>query len=511
MTPPAGGATDGRGRPRTIASGTLLRNALINLGGQVAPLVVAVVTIPLFIQGLGTERFGLLALVWVAIGYFGFLDLGLSRALTQMVASRVAEGRAHEVRSLVRTGIMLMALLAITGTVVLLLLADPIARGVLRVPAELHDEAVGAVRLLAISLPAVIASAGYRGALEAFHRFGLVNAIKVPGSIVAFAGPAAILPFSNHLVPIVAVLVASRVAVLVAYRLAYRRLAPPGSSRFAPELARQLFAFGSWMTVSNVVSPLMVYVDRFLIGAFLSISAVAYYVTPHEVVTKLLVLPGAVAAVFFPAFSGEADGTADPGRTVRLGVKTVVAALFPAVLAAVMFADEGLTLWVGAEFAAEGATVLRLLAIGVLINAAGQILFAFVQGRGRPDITAKLHLLELPVYMLMIAAFLPLWGIEGAALAWTLRVALDTILLWVVAVRISPLRAGSLHLVGTGGIAAGLILGGAVLVTGLTAKIIAFVAAMIVFGGIFWWLGLDAGDRARLRVMRDRLVAARSG
>jgi O-antigen/teichoic acid export membrane protein len=85
------------------------------------------------------------------------------------------------------------------------------------------------------------------------------------------------------------------------------------------------------MTVSNVVSPLMVYVDRFLIGAFLSISAVAYYVTPHEVVTKLLVLPGAVAAVFFPAFSrnGRAGGGDRSPLGSVWGSRTVYAALFP--------------------------------------------------------------------------------------------------------------------------------------------------------------------------------------
>ena len=46
------------------------------------------------------------------------------------------------------------------------------------------------------------------------------------------------------------------------------------------------------MTVSNVVGPIMVYLDRFLIGALLPMAAVTQYVTPYEVVTKLTVIPG---------------------------------------------------------------------------------------------------------------------------------------------------------------------------------------------------------------------------
>ncbi|NIP58769.1 MAG: oligosaccharide flippase family protein, partial [Gemmatimonadetes bacterium] len=66
---------------------------------------------------------------------------------------------------------------------------------------------------------------------------------------------------------------------------------------------RDLLRLGGWMTVTNVVSPLMEYVDRFVIGSLLTLSAVAYYATPYEAVTKIVLAPVAVAGVFFPAFA----------------------------------------------------------------------------------------------------------------------------------------------------------------------------------------------------------------
>ena len=63
---------------------------------------------------------------------------------------------------------------------------------------------------------------------------------------------------------------------------------------------------------------------------------------------------------------------------------------------------------------------------GCLPTVSGQLAFAVVQGAGRPDLTAKFHLVELPIYLIALTVLVRHYGIEGAAIAWTLRVALDT-------------------------------------------------------------------------------------
>jgi O-antigen/teichoic acid export membrane protein len=42
---------------------------------------------------------------------------------------------------------------------------------------------------------------------------------------------------------------------------------------------------------------------------------------------------------------------------------------------------------------------MQVLALGVLINSLAQTPFALLQGVGRPDLPAKFHLIELPVYV----------------------------------------------------------------------------------------------------------------
>lgn len=89
MTVKAAPATAGNpyeARPSTLLdSRTLARNAVLNLFGMTLPLLVAIVAIPFVARGLGAERFGLLALAWVVLGYFPLFDLGLGRATAKYI------------------------------------------------------------------------------------------------------------------------------------------------------------------------------------------------------------------------------------------------------------------------------------------------------------------------------------------------------------------------------------------------------------------------------------------
>jgi O-antigen/teichoic acid export membrane protein len=185
----------------------------------------------------------------------------------------------------------------------------------LHVQATLNRETQQAFRLLALSLPVVITTAGLRGLLEAHQRFGLINALRIPMGVFTFAGPLLVLPFSKSLVPVVATLLVGRVAAWAAHLAVCLRVLPElgRTIEWERSAAGPLLRFGGWMTVTNVVGPLMLTLDRFLIGALVSMTAVAYYATPYEVVTKFLVLPVALTGVMFPAFS--ASFTLDRERT----------------------------------------------------------------------------------------------------------------------------------------------------------------------------------------------------
>jgi O-antigen/teichoic acid export membrane protein len=356
--------------------------------------------------------------------------------------------------------------------------------------------------------------AGLRGILEARFAFRALNLVRIPFGVLTFLAPLAVLPWSARLDAVVGALVAARILLLwPTARLAAQAL--PGLRRpRAPQAAeiRPLLGFGAWMTVSNVVSPLMTNLDRVLLGALLGIGVVAFYATPQEVITKLALLPSAFVAVLFPAFAERADRAAD---LYARGMRYTLVMTLPPALAAIVFPHELLRAWLGEDFAQGGAEALRWLALGVLVNCLGYVSFALVQGRGRADLTGKLHLAELPLYFLAFLLLTQAFGVVGAALAWTLRVTVDAAALD----RLARLQTGAARLAAGRWIVAWVaVCTGVATALGLAphpvpaiARLALFLALTVAFCVTAWQAILDASDRARLRLwwLRARGSASR--
>lgn len=481
-----------------LTAGSLLtRNVILNLVGQGVPLVVALFAIPVLVRGLGTDRFGVLTIAWMVIGYFSLFDFGIGRALTKLVAEKLGVAQHSEIAPLVWTAMLMMGLLGALGALSVALLTPWLVGSVLNIPAVLQEETRLAFYLLAVAVPIVISTAGLRGVLEALQCFGIINALRIPLGAFMFLGPLLILPFSQSLFPVVGVLVFARVVAWLLHGWYCVRVMPTlRKSQVRRAMVSPLFRFGAWMTVSNVVSPLMVYVDRFLIGSVLTVAAVAYYTAPYEIITKLLVVPSALVGVLFPAFSVGLAAT--PERVPALfgrGIKYVMLALFPPVVLAVTFAHETLNWWLSPEFASHSTSVMQWLAIGILANGVAHIPFSLLQGAGRPDLTAKLHIVELPIYLTLVWVLMKNFGINGVAMAWVLRATADVAMLSIAVRLILPATSKTVHLSGLVLAAMLVVLCAGMVPMSLSAKTAYAGLVLCVFVVTTWKLGLDISER----------------
>jgi O-antigen/teichoic acid export membrane protein len=354
---------------------------------------------------------------------------------------------------------------------------------------------------VALSIPLLTVSQGLRSVLEAHLKFGVINTINIPLGSLALLGPLLLLPYSNGLVPAVAAVILSRVAGGAIYFWLCLRTVPEmrHGIRLSVGAVRPLLRFGSWMTVSNVIGSLMVYLDRFVIGALISVTATAYYSAPHDLITRLSFVARAFAGVLFPAFA--TTSRRDPTRIMHLyakGAKYTFIILFPPIFLAVVFAPELLNFWLGPEFSRASARVLQVLALGVFTNCVANIPFALVQGLGRSDITAKLHLIETPFYLILLWWSVSTFGITGAALAWSLRATADMVLLFIVAKRLAACPMASLVSATTA--LAAVCVATAILTDtmGPTAKLLLVAGVFVVHFVISWQIALSPEERRQL-------------
>lgn len=417
-------------------------NTILNLVGMASPAVLAVVAIPILLKGIGVQRFGVLALAWALVGSFGIFDLGFGRALTQEVAALLGRRAGQQVPRLAKSYLRLLILTGLGGGALVAIVGPWAVKHAFELSPALRKEAVNSCLILAITLPLVVVTTGLRGILEAYQRFGWLTAIRVPLNAGTFLGPVALLPFTQSLVPLIGTLLAARLAATLAHLEACRRTVPGLLRRSSePRIpTRHIWSFARWMAITNLVAPLMVQLDRFAIGVVLSASAVAFYSAPSDVITRIVVVPLALVGVLFPALA--TTHAADPASTARLferGSRVMALVLIPVMLVLFLYAPEALEVWLDPRFVDPGAAILRWLSLGVLINSLGQIPFALIQAVGRPDLTGRLHLAELPLYLLVLSFSLAIWGLVGVAAAWFLRAFLDTVAMFVIAHRVLPL------------------------------------------------------------------------
>ncbi len=498
-----------------LTSGRLLaRNTILNLVGEGAPFLVALVTLPIVIHALGVDRYGVLTLSATVVGYFGLFDFGLGRAATRFISEAAASSDRQEIPGLFWTSLFMTLAFGVAGGLVLAVLAPWLVHDVLRIPVALQPESLHALYLLALSMPFVISGGGLSGTLSAFQRFDLINMVRVPSSIFSYAGPLLVLPFSHSLGWLVAVMVLGRLAGwVVTFWLCFQVV--PGLQReVRPRRAtmRPMLSFGGWITVTAVVSPIMAYFDRFLIGGVLSMAAVTYYAVPYQVATKLWVIPSAVSAVTFSAFSGAFSS--DPDHTAVMlesATKYIVLTLFAPVLFIITLAPEGLRLWLGPSFADHSASVLRWLTFAVFINSTAHPAYGLIQAADRPDLIAKLHLAEAPFYVAVLWWMMLRYGVVGVAITWTVRVVATTLIVFLMARRLLPLAAPGIARIAALTSAALLIFGVGTIPMDLPEQCILLGIAPLLFA-MLGWLVLEPRERASVRhVVRGvRLLLAQA-
>jgi O-antigen/teichoic acid export membrane protein len=501
----------------SLTGGRLLaRNTLLSIAGEAGPLALGLIAIPILVRELGVDRYGILTLSYLVVGYLSLFDLGLGRAATQQISDAIGIGETSRIPTIFWTSMVLMFLLGMCAAATIIGASHWLVFDVLKIPASMRAESVGVFLVLGGALPFILSGACLTGTLASFQRFDLTTAIGASTGVYSLTAPLAVLTFTHNLEWIVAILVIGRLAAWAASMTLCMRLVPDLAKSFCPsrEFLRPLLSFGGWITVTSLTSPLMVYFDRFLIGSMLSIAAVSYYSVPYQIVNKLPMLPCAMSGVLYPAFS--ATARADPGRASILferASRYALLALFPAVLILFFFSLEILTIFFGATFASHGSPVTRWLLIGVLMNGLAQIPYGLLIAANRPDLTAKFHVAEVPIYFLALFLLLPRFGVAGAAGAWTLRVTIDAVALFAastimlprtkaVVVRISCLTATALIVLGCGA-----------MVAGFEHRIVCGATILLVYAIVGCYWVLDPTERAVLmqKLTRQGLKAPALG
>lgn len=411
------------------------RNTVLNVAGRLLPLAVGVLLMPAIVHGLGTARFGVLSLAWALVGYSALLDFGIGTAATKFISEAIGANQEDKVSSILLATVLIQGSFALLGGLAVAAAVPAIVHHLLRIPVTLSKEVITTFYLLVATFPLVLIAGAFQGLLASYQRFDLINLVSAPTGIATFAVPYVIVLLRGGLPEIiVGLLVVRAITLLVLIILSVRMI--PRRDGFSAwpgwETFKALSIFGAWLSGPRLVQPVVSPLDRVFVTRFVSLTALAYYSAPYDMLRRLGFVTNSLGTAIYPAF-GVLSGSGDSIEARRLFERSFkVFLLFLGVVMGLIFvfAHDGLKIWLGEDFARYGALPLRILTVGLTINWLNEIPVNFLRAYGRADLPAKAELVVTPLDLALLYGLVRLWGIDGAALAVALGLAADSLVIF---------------------------------------------------------------------------------
>lgn len=412
---------------------SIKRNTLYNLAGTVAPSLVSILIVPLYLHKIGEDRYGVLTIVWLFLGYFGVFDFGLSRA-TANIFARLRGAPPAEREAVFWTSLSLNAFFGALGGVSVYFIGKIVLAHFFKIPDVLRPEVLSSIPWLAATIPLSIISGMLSGVLEGGERFLSINTINffanlgfqlIPLSIAYLVSPKLTIVLPAAVISRLILLVLPILALLV------REVPIHGNMRFSAKWARELFQYGGWVSINGIISPLFSSADRFIIGSILGAAEVSIYTVPYNLVHRFQILPAALSRSLFPRFSGLPKAEGD--QLAAQATRTLATLTAPFFVVAVIFMHPFLSLWIDPVFADRGSLVGEVLSLGVWMSSMAFIAFSLLQGQGNVRAVALVHLYETPFLLAITWCGIHWAGLTGAAWALSVRDIADALIFLALA------------------------------------------------------------------------------
>jgi O-antigen/teichoic acid export membrane protein len=417
---------------------SLPRNTLVNIIGSLIPMVVMLISVPMYLGLIGDARYGVLSLVWLMLGYLSFLDMGLGKATANQIA-KTNESQLADRNEIVWSAICINGGLGLIGAAAIWSTGEVALRAFLDADSALHREIISSLPWIAATFPLVLVSSVLTGAIEGRSQFVLLNVLQTVSSTAFQLVPLFAAQFwSPTLDVLIPSAVVTRALMNTLFAIACTKIVPVSElAAFSFSRAKRLFNYGGWVAITGVLGPMLETAERFIIGAVLGAASVAAFAVPMQLVGKLKVMPSALARAMFPRLSAE---TSSSSLTLVLQATKMTASVMM-ILAAIVAILVGpfLSWWLNPTFSATATPIALILLVGVWFTGVGHLPYFYLQARGRPDLVAKLHAVELPVYLVLTVLLVKEFGLIGASVAWTLRCAFEATVLLLIAGMLSEM------------------------------------------------------------------------
>jgi O-antigen/teichoic acid export membrane protein len=394
---------------------------LWNWVGVALNIAIGLLLSPYIARKLGSERYGIWALVFTLVEYLWFFDLGFNTSVTQFVAKYRARNEPEQINRVINTGLVyfccvamvfaLATLLVAWRGVALFKIADPVNRQDFRVM----------ILIVGLGWALNFPLHFFSSCLDAFQRYDHLTRTWVAQLLIRSVGCALLLYFGFGLRELGAVVVLGQLVgnslAMLAFRSVFTQMRL-SLLLVKYSLVKEMWHYGVHSFVANISNLLLNQGAPVMIGHFSKVAFVGYYTFPSRLLGYSV---EAVTRVGFVTRSNvvEMQAKGDEKAVYSLGIhlnRYCVTLFLPLVIFLLVYGTELLRRWVNLEFAKACGPLLPVISMTTMFAVAGQFnSTSMLYGLSRHDRMAKGLLVEAILGLIGIWLVLPHYGILGVA------------------------------------------------------------------------------------------------
>ena len=388
------------------------RNTLFNLAGKTWLIGLNLAIVPFIIAKLGTEVYGVWALVLVVGNAFAIFDFGISASIVKYVSQYLALGDSAEVNRIVSTGAFFALSVSLLFCVCIYPMLRWLATGPFQIPLPLLEPAFFALKLSLVAFLFGGVFNLFQSILYGAQRMGMVNGIIVAGSILQTLGIFTVLSAGFALKGLIVNHVIFNLILAISMIIGSRKAIPALTIKprhITRAAFRSLFSYGAKMQVGTATSFLTEHVNKVFVVTFAGLSAVTFFDVAMKVINVVRLFPTLLLSALLPSVSAfHALGQHERLQALYIrGTKYLMAVSVPVVALAILAAFPAITLLFGRDFSTAASSV-QILAVAYGVNLFTGMGTTFVRGIGKPELEMYYALVIAALNIVLVYA-LGLW------------------------------------------------------------------------------------------------------
>lgn len=441
---PAASPANNENTPPSTAGMTtkVVKGSLWTLAGQVAPLGVSLFATPFVIRLLGAEGYGVLILVSLIPTYLGFADLGMGLASTKFASEAYAAGDAEREARTVRTAAVIALCTSVPVAVAVFLFSGRLVT-LFNVPEHLAWEASAALKVASVTFVLNFLNQIFNTPQLTRLRMDLNTFVNSGFRILGIAATPIVIYLGGGILGAVIVLLAAALLTLGGHVYMSGRLLPPLFDISLDRNAiRPLLKFGGPIVASGVAAVLLANLEKGILPWLTSVKELAFYSVAFNFSSMLTMFSSSMSQSLLPAFAQLFELRSTDAlnslwnRAIRINLL-----LLPMLLVVLYFISPYFfEVWAGHEFRVNSSRPFHFLLIGLAFHLLTYLPYTALLAKGLTHVLAKLYLIELPFYCIAAFFLIRRFGAIGAAIAWSVRIITDNLLLFFLVSRGSELK-----------------------------------------------------------------------